>query len=478
MTARLPPSARRVVLLALVASGLASCGDEGASALRSLAGRGYSLSIAEYHRAAAAGDVPALRDFLQSGTAVDVRDAKGETALIAAVRAGEADAAKWLSQSCASLDSLSAAGQSIVFLAASSGHEGVLAALLDAGARILPVEKGAQSALELAAARGHSGVTALLAARERSSLDVALVAAAGHGDVATLDILLQQGASPFFQNTAGNTALHVAAQAGHGDAVKLLLASGTWRFSANHEGRIALELASNSEISRLLAADPTLEELELDATPADAPSPPAPDASGPLKEVPSAIPLTQEAAGLHLLHRLPSIHGAVVDHRLSLSGFPAKPDERLQLRTVRPRQLPMLLDSATEAGAVLRPLMQKGDPLINATPGASVGETGLVLERVELQLAPGGLLPASWYPRATLREAAGDRRFAAQPRLPIRDGELTSVVIVPNTEEVFEARVGNVFHFAGEEDIEARVTAIAPNSLTFDQGGKTWVLRL
>lgn len=474
----LPPPVRRVVLAALILAGLSSCGDEGASALRSLAERGYSLSISEYHRAAAAGDVSALREFLQSGTAVDVRDAKGETALIAAIRAGKADAAAWLVQNGASLDSLSAEGQSTVFLAAANGHEEVLAALLDAGARIPPAEKGAQTALELAAARGHSRVTALLAARERSSLDVALVAAAGHGDVATLDILLQQGASPFFQDTSGNTALHVAAQAGHGDAVKLLLASGAWRFATNHAGRIALELASNSESSKPLAADPTPEELELDAAPADVPVPPGPSAAGSLKEVPSAIPLTQEAAGLHLLHRLPSIHGAVVDHRLTSSGFPAKPDERLQLRTVRPRQLPMLLDSATEAEAVLRPLMQKGGSLINVTPGATVGDTGLILERVELQPAPDATLPRSWFPRATLREAAGARRFAAHPRLPIRAGELTSVVFVPNTDEIFEARVGNVFRFAGEEDSEARVTAIAPNRLTFDQGGKTWELRL
>jgi ankyrin repeat protein len=476
MTAPIAPSARRLVLLALLAATLASCGDKEASALRSLAARGYSLSIAEYHRAAAAGDVPALRDFLQSGTAVDVRDSKGETALIAAVSEGKADAVKYLIENGASPGSLNAEGHTSVFIAASKGREAALSVLLEAGAMIEPSAKGV-SALELAAAHGHSGVVALLATRERSSLDAALIAAAGHGDVATLDILLQRGASPFSQDAAGNTPLHAASQAGHGDAVKLLLSSGAWRFASNHEGRLALDLARNAEIAKLLTADPAPEELELDSAPADAPRQPASDAAAALREVPSAIPLTEANASLHLQRRLPSIHGAIVDHRLSSSGFPAKPEERLHLRTVRPRQLPVLLESATDAGAVFRHLQQSG-PLIEAALGAFIGDTGLVLERVELRPEPGTKLPHSWFPRVILREAATENRFLAQPLLPVRHGGLTSVMIVPNAEEVFEARAGDVFRFAGEGEVEVRVNAIAPNKVTFEQGAKQWELRL
>lgn len=477
MTALLSPAARRVVLLALVVAGLASCGDREASALRALAARGYSLSIAEYHRAAAGGDLPALESFLHSGTAVDVRDSKGETALIAAARAGKADAVKWLVANGASLDSITSDGHTAAFLAASQGHEAVLSTLLEAGAKIDTPARGV-SALELAAAHGHSGVVALLAGRERSSLDSALITAASHGDVATLDILLQHGASPFFQDASGNTPLHVAAQAGHRDAIQLLLSSGALRFSANHQGRIALQLARAPEIAKLLAADPTPEELELDSASTDSIQMAASGAAGALKEVPSAIPLAEANASLHLLRRLPSIHGAIVDHRLSSTRFPAKAEERLQLRTVRPRQIPVLLESAIDGKAVFRDL-RRANSMIEAVPGAALGDTGLLLERLELRPEPeDASLPPSWFPRAILREAATETRFLLQSHLPARHGSLTSVVTVPDGDEVFEARAGDVFRFAGEESFEVLVTGIAPNKITFEQGEKKWELRL
>src|SRR5678815_3066036 len=56
--------------------------------------------------------------------------------------------------------------------------------------------------------------------------DLALLDAAEQGDVASVEALLQQGASVATRNSQGNTALGYASRGGHLEVAKLLVAKG------------------------------------------------------------------------------------------------------------------------------------------------------------------------------------------------------------------------------------------------------------
>ena len=61
------------------------CGDAQSRAMKELKKKGYALELADFFKAASAGDMAALPTFLKAGMAADVRDGKGESALLHAV---------------------------------------------------------------------------------------------------------------------------------------------------------------------------------------------------------------------------------------------------------------------------------------------------------------------------------------------------------------------------------------------------------
>jgi ankyrin repeat protein len=464
----------KVILAVGLCMALAACGDKQLSSLEKLAEKGYSLSISEYFRAAKAGDIAALDLFLKSGTAVDVPDEKGDSALVHATRAGKAEAVRFLIESGARLED----DRRLLPLAIASGKAEVVDAFLKARVNTAIKDDSGLAPLELAAKLGSAAITELLLPSSVALIHTALVHAATNGDTATLDLLLQAEASPFFRDNDGKTALHRAAEAGHADAAQLLLTSGASRFALDHESRTPLELAaahSHTSVVRLLQTDLTSDELSFDAARSSQPTVSA-TTDQELKEVPAAIPLTEDAASLHLLRRLPALDAAIVDHRVSVTGFPAKPEDRLSLRLIRPQQVPWVLESIESGTARFRSLVGKNET-ITVKAGQPLPGSAFVFASARSEPDTTSPLPASWFPNALLHDPAKNTRHLAIAHLPVREGALTAVVEVPETDEIFEARAGDRFYFFDDEQRETTVMEITPRRIVLRQGGHTWALQ-
>ena len=223
---------RRGAVLGLIGL-LVGCDDAQQRGLNELAARGYSLSVAEFHRAAEAGDVEALEAFLRSGTGVDVSGPKGETALMKAIAAGRAEAADFLlKQGAKPVHTLA--------MAAAGGDAALVKQVLAAHSA-----PEIRAALVQAAGRGQAEVLRVLLPAAGADLPAeALSGAAEHGEVECVDALLQAGAEvDALEAARGLTALHLAVKGGHADAVSLLLSNGADRFALDREGRSVWEIA-------------------------------------------------------------------------------------------------------------------------------------------------------------------------------------------------------------------------------------------
>lgn len=86
-----------------------------------------------------------------------------------------------------------------------------------------------------------------------------LMWAAGHANdvpadeaIATIELLLARGASIDLQDDRGRSALMIAAERGHDEVVRHLMAAGADRLQRDKNGRSALDLAANPSIRTLL----------------------------------------------------------------------------------------------------------------------------------------------------------------------------------------------------------------------------------
>ena len=244
-------------VLCLVAALLFGCGDPQQRALTELQGRGYSLSVSEFHRAAESGDEEALEAFLRAGTKIDVPAKSGETALLRAIRGGQITAARWLSEHGAKLTSDAPALESTLLLATqrSSPELVLLVARAHDNAQVT-------EALLEAARIGHTEtLRALLASSETSNADVspALLVAAQNGRVECIDLLLQAGADPDTRDTIESwTPLHFAVRNNQHAATQLLLHNGASRFALTGDARSVWQLAElTPEMTELLSRQET-----------------------------------------------------------------------------------------------------------------------------------------------------------------------------------------------------------------------------
>ncbi len=245
--------------------------------------------------AAAAGKTQAVETLLAAGAAPDALDHEGWSALGHALRAGHAPVAIALLGGGASARLAQGNGKAPLLLAVESRAAEVIRALIRAGAEIDRTDRAGMTALMAAASIGDvqsvevlldagawpamtdaRGRTALwhavnqgqLAAVRRLAvvcpLDVpdsdgttALAASAARGDEAVLRALLAAGADPTVASGNGNTALHVAAAAGHASSVALLAGRVPTLDAVNRHRDTALILAARSrcgECARTLLA--------------------------------------------------------------------------------------------------------------------------------------------------------------------------------------------------------------------------------
>lgn len=233
---------------------LTGCGDEENSKIEDLNSKGYAFSVADFQRAAGAGDVDALEWFLDAGMDPNVQGTSGDTALLAAIRAGSGEATSFLLDRGADARAVKGAeGRNGLMIASHDGSEEVVQVLLSKGV-FDPVERDRNGyhALALAISNGHGDVVDLLAARaNRDMLDDGLLMAAVLGDVNAADLLLSRGASVLARDANGRTPLMHAARRGNVEMVRLLMDNGSNRYAIDGEtsataGQMADELLDQS----------------------------------------------------------------------------------------------------------------------------------------------------------------------------------------------------------------------------------------
>ncbi len=193
------------------------------------------------HAAAARGDVPALQRLLAAqpgpGT-LNARDAHGRTPLHVATFARQREAVRLLAQAGAALDLLENDRYDAVTIAAVADDEDTLRLLLQLGASARQVTSRYDGTALIAAAHlGHAGVVRQLIAAG-APLDhvnnlywTALIESIVLGDggprhQATLQALLEAGASTRLADRHGNTPLQLARQRHYAAMVQMLEQAG------------------------------------------------------------------------------------------------------------------------------------------------------------------------------------------------------------------------------------------------------------
>lgn len=456
---------------------LTACGprDPGATALNQLASAGYNLSVADYHRAAAAGDVPALHLFLQAGTFVDVPALEGTrevTALRIAIRHGHDSAAAFLLDNAATLpkaDSDPAAP--LLDLALRSGSEPLLRSLL---ARPPLPTTDLPSLLLLASRQGEVGLMeALLDHQPGLSLDACLLHAAAEGHLGMVDFLLQHQADPnAIDPTTHHTPLMRAAAAGHRTVIDLLLSVGAARFFADKEHRLAADHAHHAhlaDIATRLWQPPTRFEQELGFPPPPVPAEPPADwttAAAP------AIPLHPPTVLTPGQPRpLSPLHLAIVGHHSGLIT-PPPARQRLQLHSVRPAQLPFHLISVIPHHATIEEFTQPTRQHLLGI-GDAIGSTGWTIR--EIRTTPTYPFPTWVEGLVIIQHTATGHQIALLPGLPARHGAPTAVLHIDGTDEFYEGRPGDLFRFTRSPD-PFKVLTLQPRRIQFeDLQGTFWI---
>ncbi len=227
------PSRRR--LLGMIAAALPIAGTVTAQVPPSVD------DVAAYtglHAAALRGDAAEIGRLLRAGAAPNVRDRRGRTPLHVATHARRHDAIRALARGGADLGALDADRYDALTIAAVADDEPTLALLLALGASAkLVTSRYDGTALIAAAHLGHDGVVRRLIAAE-APLDhvnnlhwTAVIEAIVLGDggprhQATLQALLDAGASTQLADRDGRTPLQIARDRGHAAMVRQLEAAG------------------------------------------------------------------------------------------------------------------------------------------------------------------------------------------------------------------------------------------------------------
>ncbi|XP_039194237.1 ankyrin-2 isoform X42 [Crotalus tigris] len=209
------------------------------------------------HLAAKEGHVGLVQELLERGSAVDSATKKGNTALHIASLAGQAEVVKVLVKEGANINAQSQNGFTPLYMAAQENHIDVVKYLLENGANQSTATEDGFTPLAVALQQGHNQAVAILLENDTKGKVrlPALHIAARKDDTKSAALLLQNDHNADVQSKSGFTPLHIAAHYGNVNVATLLLNRGAVVDFTARNGITPLHVASkrgNTNMVKLL----------------------------------------------------------------------------------------------------------------------------------------------------------------------------------------------------------------------------------
>ncbi|XP_033226769.1 ankyrin-3-like isoform X10 [Belonocnema kinseyi] len=189
------------------------------------------------HLAAKDGHMEIVKELLSRGAIVDAATKKGNTALHIASLAGQEEVVRLLVEQGASVNVQSQNGFTPLYMAAQENHDSVVKFLLNMGANQSLATEDGFTPLAVAMQQGHDKVVAVLLENDtRGKVRLpALHIAAKKDDCKAAALLLQNDHNPDVTSKSGFTPLHIAAHYGNDRIASLLYDRGAdVNFAAKH----------------------------------------------------------------------------------------------------------------------------------------------------------------------------------------------------------------------------------------------------
>ncbi|KAL1282621.1 hypothetical protein QQF64_001424, partial [Cirrhinus molitorella] len=207
------------------------------------------------HLAAKEGHVELVEELLERGATVDSSTKKGNTALHIACLAGQKEVAKLLVKRGADVNSQSQNGFTPLYMAAQENHLDVVRYLLENGGNQSMATEDGFTPLAIALQQGHNQVVSLLLEHDTKGKVrlPALHIAARKDDTKSAALLLQNDHNADVQSKSGFTPLHIAAHYGNVNVATLLLNRGAAVDFTARNGITPLHVASKRGNTNMIA---------------------------------------------------------------------------------------------------------------------------------------------------------------------------------------------------------------------------------
>ncbi|KAI4883819.1 hypothetical protein NFI96_033231 [Prochilodus magdalenae] len=209
------------------------------------------------HLAAKEGHMDLVQELLEKGSSVDAATKKGNTALHIASLAGQGDVVKILVKRGADINAQSQNGFTPLYMASQENHLDVVRYLLENGGNQSTATEDGFTPLAIALQQGHNQVVSILLENDTKGKVrlPALHIAARKDDTKSAALLLQNDHNADVQSKSGFTPLHIAAHYGNVNVATLLLNRGAAVDFTARNGITPLHVASkrgNTNMVRLL----------------------------------------------------------------------------------------------------------------------------------------------------------------------------------------------------------------------------------